>query len=344
MTYYNYLGQPMPESGVETGHIDGTTAGNETIQAPAGNTAIAGDGGGDLLIGSAGDNRFYIDDTHDRIQEQPNNGIDTEIGYTSLILAPNVENLTVHGDFNYAVGNNADNIITVDGSQWLNGLGGNDVLVGSLTQRTTFQVSLGEGDDVIYNWNGNSQLQLLNAPNFHTAADVRAAMTQSGNDTILHLTSTETLTFRGITPAALTDRQFLAPLDKSQLGAMTFDDEFNNLNIVNPSLGTGVWNTNFGGNLKDQYGYTLVPNGELEAYVAPGFQGRGVQDIGVNPFSVSNGVLTITAAPTAPDAVYPTWGAQFTSGMLNTEGTFAQKYGYFEMRAEMPVAQGAWPA
>jgi Ca2+-binding RTX toxin-like protein len=344
MPYYNYLGQLMPESGTETGHIDGTSAGNETIQAPAGNTAIAGDGGGDLLIGSAGDNRFYIDDIHDRIQEQPNAGIDTEIGYTSLILAPNVENLTVHGDFNYAVGNSLDNIVTVDGSQWLNGMAGDDVLVGSTTQRTTFQVSIGQGDDVIYNWNGNSQLQLLNAPDFQTAAQVRAAMTQSGGDTILHLSATETLTFRGITPAALTDRQFLAPLDKSQLGAMTFDDEFNNLNIVNPSLGTGVWNTNFGGNLKDQYAYTLVPNGELEAYVAPGFQGRGVQDIGVNPFSVSNGILTITAAPTSPDAVYPTWGAQFTSGMLNTEGTFAQKYGYFEMRAEMPTAQGAWPA
>ncbi|HEX2801221.1 MAG TPA: family 16 glycosylhydrolase, partial [Phenylobacterium sp.] len=116
------------------------------------------------------------------------------------------------------------------------------------------------------------------------------------------------------------------------------------MQIRDPSQGVGLWNTNFGGNLKDQYAYTLVPNGEQQAYVAPGFQGRGDHDIGVNPFSLSNGVLTITAAPTAADAVYPTWGANYTSGMLNTGDIFAQKYGYFEMRAAMPTAQGTWPA
>src|SRR5690242_15381490 len=46
----------MPETAPEQSHIDGTPAGNETIQAPAGNSSIAGDGGGDLLIGSSGDN------------------------------------------------------------------------------------------------------------------------------------------------------------------------------------------------------------------------------------------------------------------------------------------------
>ena len=307
MTYYNYLGQPMPESGTETSHIDGTSAGNETIQGPDGNSSVAGDGGGDVLLGSNGDNRFWIDDPHDVVREQPNAGIDTEIGWTSIKLAPNVENLTVHMDFNYAVGNDLDNLIIVDGSQWMNGGPGNDVLVGSPTQRTTFQVKIGEGNDVIYNWNGNSQLQLLNAPGFKTAADVRAQMTQSGPDTVLHLSSTETLTFRGITPAQFTDRQFMGALDTSKLGALTFDDEFNSLQIRDPSTGTGVWNTNFGGNLKDQWAYTLVSNGEQQAYVAPGFQGRGDHDIGVNPFSVSGGVLTITAAPTTADSNYPTW-------------------------------------
>src|SRR6185295_5699228 len=53
---------------------------------------------------------------------------------------------------------------------------------------------------------------------------------------------------------------------------------------------------------------------------------------------------TITATPTAPAAVYPTWGAEYTSGMLNTLGSFEQKYGYFEMRAQLPTSAGAWPA
>ena len=344
MTYYNYLGQAMRESAPEQSHIDGTAAGNETIQAPAGNSSIAGDGGGDLLIGSSGDNRFYINDTRDRIQEQPGGGIDTEISYSSRTLAPNIENLIVHQDFNFAVGNGLDNLIVVDGSQWINGLAGNDVLVGSVTQRTTFQVKIGEGNDVIYNWNGNSQLQLLNAPTFRTAADVRAQMTQSGADTILHLSATDTLTFRGITSGAFADRQFLGALDTSKLGALTFDDEFSTLKLRDPSLGTGIWNTNFGNNLKDQYSYSLVQNGEQQVYVAPGFQGRGDHDLGVNPFSIVNGVLTITAAPVAADDVYGAWGATHTSGMLNTLGSFAQKFGYFEMRAEVPTAAGSWPA
>ena len=344
MTYYNYLGQAMAVSAPEQSSIDGSPAGDETIQASAGSSSISGGGGGDLLIGSSGDNRFYIKDSNDRVQELPGGGVDTQIAYTSVILAPNVENLTVHMDFNFAVGNGLDNLIIVDGSQWINGLAGDDVLVGSETQRTSFQIKIGEGNDVIYNWNGNSQLQLLNAAGFGTAADVRAQMTQSGADTILQLSPTETLTFRGMTPAEFTDRQLLGALDTSKLGAMTFSDEFNSLQIRDPSLGGGQWNTNFGGNLKDQYSYALVQNGEQQSYVAPGFQGRGDHDIGVNPFSIENGVLTITAAPMAADDVYAAWGATHTSGMLNTLGSFAQKYGYFEMRAEVPTAAGSWPA
>ncbi|WP_310541734.1 type I secretion C-terminal target domain-containing protein [Phenylobacterium sp.] len=344
MTYYNYLGQAMVQSAPGQSSIDGSPAGDETLQASAGSSSISGGGGGDLLIGSSGDTTFYIKDSHDRVQESPGGGVDTQIAYTSVILAPNVENLTVHFDFNFAVGNELNNLIIVDGSQWINGLAGDDVLVGSVTQRTTFQVRIGDGNDVIYNWNGNSQLQLLNAAGFETAADVRAQMTQSGADSILRLSQTETLTFRDMTPAAFTDRQLLGALDTTKLGAMTFSDEFDTLQIRDPSLGVGQWNTNFGGNLKDQYAYALVQNGEQQSYVAPGFQGRGDHDIGVNPFTIENGVLTITAAPVAADDVYAAWGATHTSGMLNTLGSFAQKYGYFEMRAEVPTAVGSWPA
>jgi len=343
MTYYNYLGQPMAETPEETGNILGTAAGNETIVAPAGDTSLAGAGGGDLLIGSSGGNRFFITHPTDRMVEQPGGGIDTAIGYTSIRLAPHVENLIVYHDFNYAVGNDLNNLIVVDGSQWVNGGAGDDVLVGSTTQRTTFQVEAGEGSDVVYNWNPNSQLQLPGY-GFSTGDQIRGAISQSGADTVLRLSASETLTFRGVTPAAFADRQFLLPLDTSKLGALTFHDEFNSLQTLDPNTGAGLWNTNFGGNLKDQWAYSLVSNGEQQAYVAPGFQGRGEADIGVNPFSLSGGVLTITAAPTAPDDFYAAWGRDYTSGMLNTLGLFEQKYGYFEMRAELPTAAGSWPA
>jgi len=344
VTYFNYLGQPMPETAAEQSHIDGTAAGGETIQAPAGNSSIAGDGGGDKLIGSSGDNTFFIDDPHDVVVEQPGGGIDTENGFTGIIAAANVENLVVHADFNNAMGNNLDNLIVVDGSQWVDGRGGNDVLVGSTTQRTTFVEAAGEGNDVIYNWNGNSQLQLQGF-GFTTAAQIRGAMSQSGPDVVLNLSPSQTLTIRGVTPAAFADRQFLLPLDTSKFGAMTFDDEFNSLNLANPAKGTGFWQDNFGGNLKDQQAYTLTSNGEQEAYVGPGFQGQGDHDLGINPFSVSNGVLTITAAQTPADDLHAAYGLAYTSGVLNTLGTFEQKYGYFEVRAALPAtAQGTWPA
>ena len=343
MTFYNVRGIAMPESRPESGRLSGTAAGNETITAGTGDISLSGESGGDLLIGSTGDNRFFITSLLDRVQETAGGGVDTVIAYQSWALGPNVENLIVHQDFNYAVGNSLDNLIIVDGSQWVNGLGGDDVLVGSTTQRTSFQVQAGNGSDVIYNWNGNSQIQLLGY-GLDTPAAVRSHMTQSGGDVVIQLSSSETLTIRGATTAAITDRQLLLQLDRSKLGVLTFGDEFNSLSLYNPSTGAGTWNTNFGGNLKDHYTYALVNNGERQAYVAPGFQGRGEQDIGVNPFSVAGGVVTITAKPTAAAANYSAFGAEYTSGMLNTFGSFSQKYGYFEMRAELPTAVGTWPA
>lgn len=344
MPYFNSRGVAMPESAPESGRVQGTSAGGETITAPPGNTSVAGEGGGDTLIGSAGDNRFWITHPKDVIIEQPGGGIDTLTAYTATRLPANVENLYVNGAFNWAVGNALGNLIVVDDeTHWIYGAGGDDVLVGSATGKTTFLIRAGEGSDVIYNWNGNSQLQLLNY-GFATAAQVRSAMTQQGSDVLLRLSATETLTIRDETLATIADRQFLLPLDRSLLGDFTFRDEFDTLDIFNPMTGAGKWRTDFGGNLKDQWAYTLVTNGEQQVYVQPGFYGRGEEDIGANPFSLSNGVLTITAERVPEEHAYAAWNRDFTSGMLNTLGMFKQQYGYFEIRAELPTAVGSWPA
>jgi beta-glucanase (GH16 family) len=341
--YLDYLGAAMPESAAPQTFVNGSATPNMTYQAPAGPSAVTGGASGDILIGSSGDNIFYIDAPNIQVVEQLNGGVDTEIAYTSVVLAPNVENLTVHGDFNSAVGNSQANLIIVDGRQWVYGGGGDDVLVGSATQTTTFVEKAGDGNDVIYNWNSNDQLQLLNY-GLTTPAQIRGAMSQVGSDVVLHLSSREALTFRNVTEASFQDRQFLLPLDTTKLGAATFDDEFSTLSLANPATGGGVWETNFGGNLKDQQAYTLTANGEQEAYVAPGFQGQGVADLKINPFSIANGVLTITALPTPAADLHAAYGLSYTSGLLNTLDTFQQKYGYFEVRAAVPTAQGAWPA
>src|SRR5438309_1140150 len=113
---------------------------------------------------------------------------------------------------------------------------GNDVLVGG-AGANTFIVKAGEGNDVIYGWNSQDQIQLAGT-SFKTFADVQAAMHQSGPDVVLQLDPSETLTFRGVTPASFTAGQVLLPLDRSKLGAQTFDDEFNSFQKYNFSNNT----------------------------------------------------------------------------------------------------------
>jgi beta-glucanase (GH16 family) len=35
---------------------------------------------------------------------------------------------------------------------------------------------------------------------------------------------------------------------------------------------------------------------------------------------------------------------EYTSGILTTQGSFSQKYGYFEIRSKIPIGIGVWPA
>jgi beta-glucanase (GH16 family) len=114
---------------------------------------------------------------------------------------------------------------------------------------------------------------------------------------------------------------------------IVFNDDFNALNLRSTSNLGGTWNTSFW----DDESF-LARNGEQEFYVSPN------AGLPVNPFSLEGGILTISAQPSPAG-----WGAQleqqpYTSGLLTTDGTFAQTYGYFEMRAQVPDGKGLWPA
>ena len=113
---------------------------------------------------------------------------------------------------------------------------------------------------------------------------------------------------------------------------LTFDDEFNSFSSNGPSnyldrSHTGTWDTTL------SYGERKL-NDEVEQYSDP--------TVGVDPFSIVNGCLDIHAAP-SPDPSQ-TWGAPYTSGVITTNHSFSQLYGYFEMRAELPQGTGMWPA
>ncbi|MEM9169400.1 MAG: glycoside hydrolase family 16 protein [Pseudomonadota bacterium] len=87
---------------------------------------------------------------------------------------------------------------------------------------------------------------------------------------------------------------------------------------------------------------TLAANGERQIYVDRGYEVDG-RPVDVDPFSIEDGVLSITAEP-SDDIVEQLTGHAYTSGLITTEGSFAQQFGYFEMRARFPAGRGLWPA
>jgi beta-glucanase (GH16 family) len=127
---------------------------------------------------------------------------------------------------------------------------------------------------------------------------------------------------------------------------LTFQDEFSSLSRYTGAAGSGTWKTWF------YFGDRSLPsNGELQYYMDPDFAGSAGRPLGVNPFSIDadpaqagDYVLGITARPTDPSVQPHIWNYSYTSGLITTEPTFTQTYGYFEMRAKLPQGKGLWPA
>src|SRR6185437_5487767 len=119
---------------------------------------------------------------------------------------------------------------------------------------------------------------------------------------------------------------------------LTFDDEFNSLSLWNGTSGT--WDTTGYWNSFNSNGYTLSSNGEQEWYINANYAPTS----SVTPWTVNNGVLTLTAAPASPSIQPLINGYQYTSGFITTDRSFSQTYGFFEERAQLPSGQGLWPA
>lgn len=67
--------------------------------------------------------------------------------------------------------------------------------------------------------------------------------------------------------------------------------------------------------------------------------------LGIDPFSTGADGLTITARKADPKLHAALFGRRWTSGLLTTKFSFAQRHGYFEAVMDLPVCQkGAWPA
>jgi len=66
--------------------------------------------------------------------------------------------------------------------------------------------------------------------------------------------------------------------------------------------------------------------------------------VGLNPFKIKDGVLSIIGDRTPEEFKQALYNYQFTSGALTTRQSFSQTYGYFEMRAKIPAGKALWPA
>lgn len=127
---------------------------------------------------------------------------------------------------------------------------------------------------------------------------------------------------------------------------LTFADDFNSFSwnsngatAWNPNrTANGTWTTHYYWGGGDR---ALYNNRELQYYADPST--AIVQAYPqVNPFSVADGVLTITARP-SPDPALSN-SQPYISGLITTENTFSQTYGYFEIKAQLPAGKGLWSA
>jgi beta-glucanase (GH16 family) len=116
-------------------------------------------------------------------------------------------------------------------------------------------------------------------------------------------------------------------LDRAGLHA-TFSEQFANFAASASGVvdGRPAWRTTYIGGDR-----TLPNNREAEWYADPGPDG---------PFRISKNILEITASPAAG---LPR-GATYRSGLITSQRLFSQRYGYFEMRAQLPRGRGMWPA
>jgi len=133
-------------------------------------------------------------------------------------------------------------------------------------------------------------------------------------------------------------------LDRSKL-TLTFDEEFDGpLSLWNPRSGEGRWKTCYwfgwqppGRGCVDKSSRTIDTDGSRYVLVDAAYNN-------VNPFHLSGGLLTIINDKNAHREDPKTGGREYTAGLITTEPSFSQLYGYFEIRTQLPVGSGLWPA
>ena len=111
-------------------------------------------------------------------------------------------------------------------------------------------------------------------------------------------------------------------------GTLVWADEFTNNTSANAQPDPTVWGYDTGGG-----GWG---NAELENYCAWGSSTAPCSTTSPSAYVGTDNALHIVAQQTSPGV--------YTSARLKTQGLFSFQYGRLEFRAQMPEAQGFWPA
>jgi beta-glucanase (GH16 family) len=154
-------------------------------------------------------------------------------------------------------------------------------------------------------------------------------------------------------PPDETCRRF-EPMDASPLATMSLRRTFNDDFDEHP-LSKGRWVPHYAGGASwpdarywggdgSDFKRKDAWNGEQQIYVDPRYSGRATTPLGLDPFRVHDGILSIVASRTPAELKPVLFNNEYTSGILTTQGSFSQKYGYFEIRAKIPIGTGVWPA
>jgi serralysin len=344
MLYLKADGSAVATTANATANLYGSN-GAETLTGGLGADGLWGTSG-DLLVGGTGDDTYYLQGADIRVDEGVAGGTDRIVAWSNVNLANygNVENLEVGGDKTYAAGNGRDNLIVATGTnQELYGGAGRDVLVGATSGRNAFIVIKGEGDDALYNFKTGQDVIRLTS-DYGSFDQVRSHLSQVGADVSLDLGGGSAVVIRNVSVSQLTAANFQLKLDPAKLGALTFHDEFSGaLSLFDAARSPGgTWRPDYDlGGAQSVESYTLTSNGEQQVYTSPYFRGHA-GDFAESPFvSNADGTLSILARPSASSEIF---GYHYTSGMISSKESFAQTYGYFEMRADIPANAGGWPA
>lgn len=128
---------------------------------------------------------------------------------------------------------------------------------------------------------------------------------------------------------------------------LSFSDEFDNSDLSRISE-SGVITSGDAPAWRSRYRHPRKDfiNKEKQIYVDAAYPGTGKDKtpLGINPFLLSKGRLSIIAEKTPAKFLPLLYGQRYTSGCITTELSHRQQYGYFEMRARLPAGKGFWPS